>query len=133
MGELITFVTVDNCLEAIAFYKEVFHAELVGEITMLENIPGMEKYKGKVGHATLKIGSNRIFINDALVDYPLVQGERIQLVLDMDTEENLKMAYEKLVNSGKVVTKLQEVHWGALFGSVKDQYGVIWQIYFGHK
>lgn len=133
MGELIAFVTVDNCLEAIEYYKDVFGAKLQNGMTMLEDIPGMEKHIGKVGHATLEIGSSRIFINDSLVDYPITIGDNIQLVLDMDTEENLKNAYKKLMNGGKVTQELQEVHWGALFGVVKDKFGVTWQIYYGHK
>ena len=133
MGELIPFVTVDNCLEAIEFYKEVFGAELQEGITMLENVPGMEKYKGRVGHATLIFGNNRIFINDALEDYPLKKGDRIQFVLDLESEDALTKAFEKLVNSGELIEDLQEVFWGALFGTVKDKYGVTWQVYYGHK
>lgn len=133
MSEIITFVSVDNCLEAIEFYKDVFKAEVVGEMTMLENIPGFEEYKGKVGHSTLQIGDSRMFMNDALEEFPMTIGERVQLVLDMETEEELKTAFKKLVNGGKVVMELQEVHWGALFGTVKDKYGVTWQIYYGHK
>lgn len=133
MGELIPFITVENCLEAIEFYKDVFDAKLEDGITMLDDVPGMEKYKGKVGHATLKIGSSRFFINDALIDYPLEQGDQIQLVLDLDTEVKLRTAFDKLKKEGKVIQKLEEVFWGALFGTVKDKYGIMWQIYFGHK
>lgn len=133
MGELIPFITIKNCLEAIEFYKDVFDAELAQEITMLENVPGMEKYKGKVGHSTLKIGSSRIFLNDYIEDYPLEFGNHIQLVLDLHTEEKLRTAFDKLRKDGEIVQDLHEVFWGALFGTVKDKYGVTWQIYYGHK
>ncbi len=133
MGELITFITVDNCIEAIELYKDVFGAEIQGDITMMEDVPGMEKYMGKVGHATLKIGDNRVFINDALSDYPLALGDRIQLVLDLETEDNLRSVFAKLRFEGKVVQELHEVFWGALFGTVKDKFGVTWQIYYEHK
>ncbi len=133
MGEIITFLTVENCLEAIDFYKDVFEAKVIGEMTMLESIPGFEEYKGKVGHSTIQIGESRIFMNDALDEFPMTIGERVQLVLDMETEQKLRNAFEKLVNGGEVVTELQEVHWGALFGTVKDKFGITWQIYFGHK
>jgi PhnB protein len=133
MGEIITFITVDNCVEAIEFYKEVFHAFVVGEMTMLENIPGMEEHKGKVGHSTIQIGESRFFMNDALEEFPMTVGERIQLVLDMETEDELRTAFEKLVKEGELIVELQEVHWGALFGTVKDKFGVTWQLYYGHK
>ena len=133
MGEIITFITVDNCLEAIEFYKEVFNAEVLGEMTMLEDIPGMEEHQGKVGHSTLQIGTSRFFMNDAIEEFPMAIGDRIQLVLDMETEEELREAFGKLVKDGEMVVDLQEVHWGALFGTVKDKFGVTWQLYFGHK
>ena len=63
----------------------------------------------------------------------MTSGDRIQMVLDMETEENLKTSFTKLAKEGKVVMELQEVFWGALFGTVKDKFGVTWQMYFGHK
>ena len=135
MGQLIPFITVDNATAAIAFYKDVFGATVRGEITMLDQVPGMDKsvYQDKIGHCTLQIQDSVIFINDALDDYPLTPGDRIQLVLDLGSEEELKTAFSKLAKAGKIVEDLQEVFWGALFGTVKDQFGVTWQLYYGHK
>ena len=133
MGELIAFVTVKNALQAIEFYKDIFSAEIAQEITMLEDVPGMEKHTGKVGHATLKIGESKFFINDHLDEYPLEQGDFIQFVLDLETEDKLRTAFDQLKVDGEVVQELQEVFWGALFGSVKDKFGITWQIHYGHK
>ena len=75
----------------------------------------------------MQIGGFRIFFNDSIEKNPLKKGNQIQLVLDLDTEETLKKAFEKLAEEGNIVQKLHEVFWGALFGIVKDKYGVIWQ------
>ena len=48
-------------------------------------------------------------------------------------EDDLHKAFTKLAEDGKIVAPLQEVHWGALFGTVKDRYDVTWQLYYGHK
>lgn len=135
MGEMIPFISVHKCLEAITFYEEVFGAKQQGEMTMLSDISGndSEEYQGLVGHCTLKVGSSRIFINDIVDDQLITNGNQIQLVLDLDSEQQLRRSFEMLRKNGKVVTKLQEVFWGALFGTVKDQFGVTWQIYYGHK
>lgn len=135
MSEIIPFVTVKNAVEAIEFYKYVFNAELQGEITWLKNIGGFEgpEYEGKVGHSTLKFGESRIFLNDWLEKYPYEFGEHIQLVYNFEDEKSLKEAFKKLSEEGKVVQELQEVFWGALFGTVKDKYNVTWQVYYGHK
>lgn len=135
MGQLIPFVTVDNAVDAIAFYKDVFGAEVRGDITMLEDVPGMDKsnYKGKVGHCTLQIQDSVFFINDTIDEIMLTPGDRIQFVLELEDEKTLQSAFAKLAKEGKIVAELQEVFWGALFGTVKDQFGVTWQIYYGHK
>ncbi|QMS85361.1 VOC family protein [Candidatus Xianfuyuplasma coldseepsis] len=135
MGQIIPFVTVDNAMDAIAFYKDVFGAEIQGDITMLEDVPGMDKstYKGKVGHCTLKIHDSTLFINDAIDEVMLTPGDRIQFVLELPDEKTLRTTFENLSLSGKVVSELQEVFWGALFGTVKDQFNITWQIYYGHK
>jgi PhnB protein len=133
MSKLIPFLYVDQALEAIDFYKEVFDAKQVGEMTMLENIPGMERFKNKVGHCTLQIDGDSFFVADTLGDYPLKKGQSIQLVIDLGTEERLRSAFTKLSQEGQIKQELHEVFWGALFGSVEDKFGVTWQIYYGHK
>jgi PhnB protein len=104
-------------------------------ITMLSDIPGHddEKYKNKVGHSTLVINGSTIFLND-LIDESIIEvGNNIQFVLDFNTEEELRNVFTTLKLEGVVVVPLQEVHWGALFGTVRDKYGVTWQLYSGHK
>jgi len=135
MSKLITFISVDNAARAIELYKDVFNAEVQGEITMLNNIPGADKSKhvGKIGHCSLKISDTVIFINDTVDEYPLLPGDRIQLVLEMESKDILEKAFKRLGEKGKIVAELQEVFWGALFGTVKDEFGVTWQLYYGHK
>ena len=133
MSKLITFLYLDRALEAIEYYKEVFGATVLGDITMLENIPGNERFVGKVGHCSLMLDDTVIFIGDTLEDYALAKGDDKQLVFDLGSEERLHRVFDTLAKDGEVKSKLQEVFWGALFGSVKDKYGVTWQIYYGHK
>lgn len=132
---IIPFVSVNNCLEAIDFYKKVLKAEHSQEMTMLSDIPGYEagEYKDKVGHATLVIQGSTIFLNDIIESNKLAQGDNIQFVLNFETEEELRDVFNKLKQEGEVKLELQDVHWSALFGSVKDKFGVTWQIYTGHK
>lgn len=132
---IIPFVSIHNALEAIEFYKDVLNAEVNQEMTMLQSIPGYESdvYIDKVGHATLVIQGSTLFVNDIIESNPLSQGDNIQFVLNYDTEKELRDVFDKISKKGEIKLPLQEVHWGALFGSVKDQYGITWQMYFGHK
>lgn len=131
MGTIIPFVTVEDAVSAITFYKDVFNAEVQGEITMLQNVPGMDlpEYEGKIGHCNLRIYDSVLFINDAIEQHPLKEGDRIQLVLDLPDVNTLKRAFEMLALEGTVVQPLESVFWGGLFGTVKDKFGVNWQIY----
>lgn len=132
---IIPFVSVKNALEAIEFYKDVLKAEINQEMTMLQDIPGHEgaEYKDKVGHSTLVIQGSTMFLNDIIDSNPLTQGDNIQFVLNYDTEEELRNVFNKVALEGEIKAELQEVFWGALFGTVKDKFGITWQMYWGHK
>ena len=133
--EVITFVTVKGALEARALYQEVFGATQLGEITYLTQFDEFkeDKYQHKVGHMTLQIGDTKLFINDEIEEQPMKHGETLQLVVNFETEEALRNAFALLAEEGQIITELQEVFWGALFGTVKDKFDVYWQIYYGHK
>jgi PhnB protein len=128
-------VSVNNALEAIDFYKKVLKAEMNQEMTMLQDIPGYEseEYKDKVGHSTLVIQRSTIFLNDLIESSLLAQGDNIQFVLNFETENELRQVFSDLSEQGDIKAELQEVFWGALFGTVKDKFGVTWQMYWGHK
>lgn len=132
---IIPFVSINNAVEAIEYYKDVLNAEMNQEMTMLSDIPGYEaeEFKNKVGHSTLVIQGSTIFLNDLVEKQPLQQGDNIQFVLNYDTEAELRKVFALIAQDGEVKAELQEVHWGALFGTVKDKYGITWQMYFGHK
>ncbi len=135
MSEVIPFVMIRNCLKAIEFYKEVFNAEVSDEITMMNDIKGYEdiKYKNMVGHATLLIGKSKLFLGDDLKDNKVDMGNNIQFVLDLQNEVALRSKFNIIAEDGEVIEELHEVFWGALFGTVKDKFGVYWQLYYGHK
>lgn len=135
MTNVIPFVTIKNCLEAIDFYKEVFNASVSGEITMLNQIEGYKdkKFDNMVGHATLVIGETTLFLGDDIKDGSVKQGNNIQFVLNLEDEESLRSKFYKIAEQGELIEDLHEVFWGALFGTVKDKYGIYWQLYYGHK
>ena len=132
---IIPFVSVHNAFDAIEFYKDVLKAELNQKMTMLNEIKGYEgeEYSGKVGHSTLVIQGSTLFLNDIIEQNPLKQGDNIQFVLNYETEEELREVFGKIAEEGEIVSDLQEVFWGALFGTVRDKFGITWQMYYGHK
>lgn len=132
---IIPFISVNKAYEAIEYYKEVFNAHLAQEVTMLNHIPGFEDpiYKGKVSHATLVISGSTIFINDIVDKKSKTIGDNIQLVLDFETEEAIRNIFSLISSEGEVIEALHEAHWARMFGTVKDKFGIVWQMYYGHK
>lgn len=49
--------------------------------------------------------------------------------LEPDTREETKQLFGKLSAGGKIEVELQEMFWGAYFGSCKDKFGVQWMFY----
>ena len=61
MSKVTPYLTLYNAMEAIELYKEVFQGEVIGEIEMLGNFEGFEKYTNAVAHCALKIMDTVIF------------------------------------------------------------------------
>ena len=53
-------------------------------------------------------------------------GNNIYINLEPDTREETKRSFNALSAGSKVEMKLQDMFWGAYFGSSTDKYGVQW-------
>ncbi len=129
MSKVTPYLTLYNAKVAVAFYQSVFKTEIIGEIDMLSSFEGFEDYEDKIAHCALKIEDTIVFINDNLEEEPLALGDHIQLVIKMDSEEEVREAFGKLEDGGFVFAPLQEVPWGKISGTVRDQFHVTWMIF----
>jgi len=126
-----------NTEEAFNFYKTVFGGEFhgggiqrFGDIASPEGMPPLsDEDKKLILHVELPIlGGHILMATDApesmglKVDY----GNNIHINLEPETREETKRLYDMLSNSGKVTMELQDMFWGAYFGSCTDKYGVNW-------
>jgi PhnB protein len=55
-------------------------------------------------------------------------GQQSSLVLNCDTEEQLRTFYAKLVDGGEEVFAPTDSGWGALVAHCSDQFGVTWML-----
>ena len=53
-------------------------------------------------------------------------GNNISINLEPDTKEETKKLFDALAEGGKVTMELQDMFWGAYFGSCTDKFGVQW-------
>lgn len=131
MKRIIPEIYVNNCKEALEFYKEIFG----GEIKNVQMSDGKEMFKGiegKVIHSELHINSDCIMY---FVD--IFQGEKVpdnnHLLLELNSEEEINRVYQGLSNGGSVRFELQKTFWGALHAVLTDRYGNTWGLNYSER
>ena len=92
MPKASPFVAVDNCKEALERYRAAFG----GEVRVL-----MEQ-AGRVMQAELHLGDTMIHLADAVMAKPAVRGDQVKVMVEFDSEEALRRAYESLSADGQV-------------------------------
>jgi uncharacterized glyoxalase superfamily protein PhnB/uncharacterized protein YndB with AHSA1/START domain len=126
-----------NTEEAFNFYKSVFGGEFgggglqrFGDLPPMEGQPPMtEEHKKMIIHAELQItGGHHIMATDApeSMGFTVVKGNNMHINLEPDTRVETKRLFEALSKDGVVSMELQDMFWGAYFGSCTDKYGINW-------
>ena len=122
--------------EAFNFYKTVFGGEFVDGISRFSDVPLSgdmpalpEADRDLVMHIQLEtIGGHFIMGTDApeSMGFKVNQGNNVYINLEPDTREETKKLFDALSAGGKVEMELQDMFWGAYYGSCRDKFGVQW-------
>jgi len=126
----------NNTDEVFNFYKSVFGGEFNGGINRFKDIPAddnapamSDELKNLVKHVELSITCGHVLMGtDApeQMGFNVKFGNNIYINLEPDTREETKRSFNALSAGSKVEMKLQDMFWGAYFGSSTDKYGVQW-------
>lgn len=125
-----------NTEEAFNFYKSVFG----GEFIMLQrfgetpNVPS--NLKDKIMHVSLPIGKGNILMGTDSCEemgFKLTQGNNFFICLDADSREQADKLFNALAEGGKVEAPLQDMFWGAYWGSLKDKFGIQWMLNYAKQ
>ena len=132
-----------NTEEAFNFYQSVFGGEFTGGINRFSDIPpseGMpslpEEDKNLVMHIELPIvGGHVLMGTDApeSMQFQVIKGNNVHINLEPDTREETKTLFDALAADGKVSMPLQDMFWGAYYGSCTDKFGVQWMFNCNEK
>jgi PhnB protein len=118
------------CREAMNFYKDCLGGDLViqtiGESPMADKFPS--EMKDKVLHSSLTKGSLLLMGSDMNGPEQYSKGNNIGLSLNCSSEEEINTFFSKLSEGGKVMDPLKDQFWGAVFGAVRDKYGIGWML-----
>ena len=125
-----------NTEEAFMFYKSVFGTEFIGPIARFGDIPPQpgappidEADKKLVMNVQLPIlGGHVLMGTDApeSMGFALKPGNNVYINLEPDTRAETERLFKALSEGGKVEMPLQDMFWGAYFGSLADRFGVQW-------
>lgn len=126
-----------NTEEAFNYYKSVFGGEFggpgiarFGDIPQQEGMPSMpEEDKNLVMHIELPIlGGHVLMATDApeSMGFKVIFGNNSYINLEPDTKSETKKLFDALSADGIVTMELQDMFWGAYYGSCTDKFGVNW-------
>jgi PhnB protein len=117
-------LTLDNCAQAIDWYKKALGAE--------EGSRAVDP-DGKVMHSELRIGNSRIMVNDPMMGAKgpkALGGSPAALWLYV---EDCDALFNRAVGAGAQVVSgpmgaMQDQFWGDRCGSLTDPHGYVWTI-----
>jgi len=127
-----------SCREALEFYRDVFETE-EPEILTFADVPynpdnavsgEMRHY---VMHAKLNVRGTDLLFSDAYAGAAFVEGNNIHLTIISEDMSEVKALFNRLKEGGTVDMELQETFWSKCYGSLKDKYGIPWQLVYHEK
>lgn len=145
MARVSTYLNFsNNTEEAFNFYKSVFGGEFTapgirrfGDMPPMEGMPPTpDDLTNLVMHIELPITGGHILMGtDApeQMGFTVNFGNNIHINIEPDTREETKKLFDGLSSGGNVTMELQEMFWGAYFGSCTDKYGIHWMVNCNEK
>lgn len=132
-----------NTEEVFNFYKKVFKSEFINGIRRFDEIPPdsnqpplVESVKKMVLHVELPIlGGHVLMGTDAPKEFGMTvnKGNNMHINLEPESREEAKRLFDELSEGGEVEMPIQDMFWGAYYGSFQDKYGINWMINFQQK
>jgi uncharacterized glyoxalase superfamily protein PhnB/uncharacterized protein YndB with AHSA1/START domain len=140
MARVSTYLNFpDKTEEAFKFYKSVFGGEFGGQgIQRFGDIPPAEGQpplspadKKLILHIELPIlGGHVLMGTDApeSMGFKVNFGNNYYICLEPDSRKETKRLFDALAAGGTITMELQDMFFGAYFGSCTDKFGVNWMV-----
>ncbi len=133
-----------NTEEAFEFYKSVFGSQFSGDgFVRFGDIPPSEgapqisgEDKNLIMHVELPIAGGHILMGtDApeSMGFKVKFGNNVHINLEPDNREETKKLFDALSCGGQITMELQDMFWGAYFGSCTDKFGIQWMFNCAEK
>jgi PhnB protein len=137
MVKIIPYLAVKNGKKAIALYENLFEVEVKRNEPFTEEMgkefgfPEDYDYENSTMHAELEIYGNEVYLSDDVHSSEEEAKGRVDVLLDLETKEQIEKIYNKAKELGcKISKELEKQFWGAYFASFQDEFGIGWQLNF---
>lgn len=124
-GGVVAYLNLDGALAAAAFYRKAFGAEIAALHPPDD--------QGRTMHVHLYVNGSSLMLSDVYPEHgqPKAAPQGFSLVLMV---RDIHADFQRAVDAGcEVVTPVQQMFWGDLFGALRDPYGVSWAMNQGVK
>ncbi|MDR3652731.1 MAG: VOC family protein [Paludibacter sp.] len=126
-----------NTEEAFNFYKSIFGSDFSGNgVARFGDFPPPpgapqleEEDKNLIMHIELPIlGGHVIMGTDApeSMGFKVNKGNNVHIMLEPDSKADIKKLFDALSAGGTVTMELQDMFWGAYYGTCTDKFGIQW-------
>ena len=136
MARVSTYLNFPRSTEAaFLFYKSVFGTEFTSPIHRFRDMPPHPDHPlaatdaDLVMHVELPLlGGHLLMGTDApeSMGFKVAPGNNVYINLEPDSRAETDRLFAALADGGKVEMPLQDMFWGAYFGSLTDRFGVQW-------
>ncbi|HEY0896631.1 MAG TPA: VOC family protein [Sphingobacteriaceae bacterium] len=137
MAHVSTYLNFpNNTEEAFNFYRSVFGGDFSAPVARFGDIPPQEgtpplaeSDKDLVMHVALPIlGGHVLMGTDApeSMGFKVNPGNNVYINLEPDTREETRRLFNALSEGGTISMDLQDMFWGAYYGSCTDRFGIQW-------
>jgi PhnB protein len=127
-----------NTEQAFAFYKTVFGTDYINGLTRFGDLPASpdsppasESVRNMILHVELPLLGNHVLMGtDAPEEmgFSVVRGNNMHINLEPDSKTEADRIFNALAEGGEITMPIQDMFWGAYFGSVTDKFGINWMV-----
>lgn len=132
-----------NAEEAFNYYKSVFKSEFVAPISRMKDVllpPEAPKFPeneaNKVLNVALPILGGTVLMGSDMLEslgHKLRTGNNITINLEPDSREETVRLFDALTEGATEVMPLQNMFWGAYWGTCLDRFGVRWMFNYTER
>jgi PhnB protein len=112
---------------AIALYERALGAD-VTTVQRFGDVDGScpDAQRNQIMHAEVRLGGATVMLSDGPGDGSPSGGGSVSVALALNDSAETRRYFDGLAASGAVIEPLFDAPWGALFGVVRDEFGIHW-------